>query len=383
MSLATASRTIKFIQEAGTYTAEIVSPSGDIVQFFKGNDYSNPGQIYRDLEASPAKLVLNIVSSRAAEGTVELTGDCLFYVNNDLLTFDGNNESQNRYGGRTKHFKREKPNSNSKFDSLKIQKNLVTDFGGEPVTITIVAKPIVAGSIEEISANYIIPVSKASGNNNIVTIIDGNGSNFVIRNPGDTCVLTAKLYDYGGTEVTGGLTYKWEQAVNTETGWKTLSQTGASLTVSDSEITAYGTFRCTIFKDGEKQGTDVQGVLDATDPFVINCNPDPADESIKATGGTGKIIYKPVLVANKHTNESDTTVSISGKFSFDYVLKNAAGLAYERKTNAAFCENGVSLPSDKGGFEITRTQCINAGTNIISLEIYCNQYNGDITATRP
>lgn len=73
MSVASCSRTIKFISKAGTYTAVIMSPSGDLYQDYEGTS-SDVTAIYPNFGTMQPVLYFVCTSSRVAEGVADPDG---------------------------------------------------------------------------------------------------------------------------------------------------------------------------------------------------------------------------------------------------------------------------------------------------------------------
>lgn len=67
MSKASTTRTIKFIAKAGTYTALIMCPDGDIYQEWEGTE-SDVTKVFPNFEQTKPKLNFVCMSSRVAEG---------------------------------------------------------------------------------------------------------------------------------------------------------------------------------------------------------------------------------------------------------------------------------------------------------------------------
>ena len=87
MTVSVASTTIRYSRKSGVYTTEIISPSGDLVQYYKGDEH-NPGDIYQDFGKMKPILYLMTMSSRANEGKggrVTHNGVDI-YVNNKLFS---------------------------------------------------------------------------------------------------------------------------------------------------------------------------------------------------------------------------------------------------------------------------------------------------------
>ena len=87
MSVASTSRTIKFISKAGTYTAVIMSPNGDLYQDYEGttNDVT---AVYPNFATLQPILYFVCTSSRVAEGVAD--PDAMeYYFNGEKITFSG------------------------------------------------------------------------------------------------------------------------------------------------------------------------------------------------------------------------------------------------------------------------------------------------------
>ena len=348
MSVASASRTIKFISKAGTYSAIISTPSGDLYQMWEGST-SDVTNIFPNFASTKPLLYFVCMSSRTAEGIC--TPDSIdFYVGSTKLTFSGDT-STNNFGGETGHFKKIFPSGSQLYYGLQIVKNLVVPFGFSPVTIRMVAKISYGTQSDEIEASYSIPISQSTGTAYKVTIGAGDTKNFVITEKGGSCILKALAY-LSGNALSSGLSYVWEKL--TSSGWQTLATTTQTLTVADTDIDTFGQFRVTVSQNGAEIGKDIQGVMDASDPYDIDPCPDPEDETIhEDTTGNGSITYTPKVVKRGTTTKALTCL-------FTFVVKDVNGVylnpASERTTPAASCT-------------VTRDQCL-AGGGDISIDIF-------------
>ena len=348
MSVASASRTIKFISKAGTYSAIISSPSGDLYQMWEGST-SDVTNIFPNFASTKPLLYFVCMSSRTAEGIC--TPDSIdFYVGSTKLTFSGDT-STNNFGGETGHFKKIFPSGSQLYYGLQIVKNLVVPFGFSPVTIRMVAKISYGTQSDEIEASYSIPISQSTGTAYKVTIGAGDTKNFVITEKGGSCILKALAY-LSGNALSSGLSYVWEKL--TSSGWQTLATTTQTLTVADTDIDTFGQFRVTVSQNGAEIGKDIQGVMDASDPYDIDPCPDPEDETIhEDTTGNGSNTYTPKVVKRGTTTKALTCL-------FTFVVKDVNGVylnpASERTTPAASCT-------------VTRDQCL-AGGGDISIDIF-------------
>ena len=339
MSSASVSRTIKFISKAGTYTAVIMSPSGDLYQDYEGttDDVTN---IYPDFETLQPVLYFVCTSSRVAEGVAD--PDAMeYYFNKEKISFSGG-VSTGKFAG---YFKTVAPSGDQLYYGLQILKNIVALAGYAPAVIKMVATISYGTQSDTIQASYTIPIQQATGSSYRVTIAAGDSKNFVITEKGGSCILKAMAYQ-SGNELQSNLTYAWEKMG--ATGWETLSgKTGQTLTVAADDINTYGEYRVHVYRSGSEIGTDIQGVMDASDPYDIDPHPNPEDEAItEDTSGNGQVVYTPVVV-----KRGTSTKALDTQFYF--VLKDAAG---------------VYLNSDRTtphtSYTVNRAHCQQAGGDV-------------------
>lgn len=313
MSKAAVSRTIKFSAKAGTYTATIMSPSGDLYQEWEGTSAEH--NITPNFGLTKPKLYFICMSSRVSEGIVSADNMSIkYYFNGNLINFSGDT-STGTYAG---YFKKlSGADSDQGYMGLQILQNLADLSGLSNVVIKMEASVVYNTQSDVLQAEYTIPVQKKTGSSYRVTISAGDGKAFVIREKGGSCVLKAMAYQ-SGTLLTKDLTYKWERM--TATGWEEIAgQTGQTITVSGNDIDTYGEYRVTVFREGAEIGKDIQGVMDASDPYEIDANPSPQDETIREEYVDDKIVYTPRVV----TRGTTTTAIPDAKFYF--VVKDAVG----------------------------------------------------------
>lgn len=341
MSSASTTRTIKFISKAGTYTAYINSPSGDLYQEYEtvGTEVTN---VYPDFAAKLPILYFVCMSSRVTEGVATPTS-INFYFNDTLIEFSGDTSS----GVFAGMFKKISPAGDNPYYGLQLMQNIAEVAGYAPAVIKMVAK-IVYGSVsDDIQASYTIPVQQATGTSYRVTIAAGDSNNFVIREKGGSCILKALAYQ-SGNELSKNLSYQWEKMG--ANGWETLTgKTAQTLTVSSADIDTYGEYRVTVSLSGNEIGKDIQGVMDASDPFDIDPHPSPEDEAItEDESGNGQVTYTPVVVKRGTSVKAlDTT--------FFFVLKDAAGVYLNGDS-----ERNTAVAS----YSVTRAHCIQAGGDV-------------------
>ncbi len=339
MSVASTSRTIKFISKAGTYTALIMSPSGDLYQDYEGttNDVT---AVYPNFETLQPILYFVCTSSRVAEGVAD--PDAMeYYFNGEKINFSGG-VSTGTFAG---YFKTIAPSGDQLYYGLQILKNIAALAGYAPAVIKMVATVSYGTQSDTIQATYNIPIQQATGSSYRVTIAAGDSKNFVINTKGGSCILKAMAYQ-SGNALTNDLTYVWEKM--TATGWETITDaTSQTLTVYGDDINTYGEYRVHVKRAGAEIGTDIQSVMDTSDPYDIDPHPSPEDEAItEDTSGNGEVTYTPVVV-----KRGTSTKALDTQFYF--VLKDAAGV---------YLNTDRTTP--KASQTVTRAHCVQAGGDV-------------------
>lgn len=339
MSVASTSRTIKFISKAGTYTALIMSPSGDLFIDYEGttNDVT---AVYPNFAATKPILYFVCMSSRVAEGVAD--PDAMeYYFNGEKITFSGG-VSTGTFAG---YFQTVAPSGDQLYYGLQILKDISALAGYAPATIKMVATVSYGTQSDTIQATYTIPIQQATGSSYRVTIAAGDTKNFVITAKGGSCILKAMAYQ-SGNALTKDLTYVWEKME--ATGWVVITgATAQTLTVYADDINTYGEYRVHVKRAGAEIGTDIQSVMDASDPYDIDPHPSPEDEAItEDTTGNGEVTYTPVVV-----KRGTSTKALDTQFYF--VLKDAAGVYLNSDRTTA-----------KASQTVTRAHCVQAGGDV-------------------
>ena len=339
MSVASTSRTIKFISKAGTYTAAIMSPSGDLYQDYEGttNDVT---AIYPNFETLKPILYFVCTSSRVAEGVANPDG-MEYYFNGAKITFSGG-VSTGTFAG---YFKTVAPSGDQLYYGLQIVKNIAALAGYAPAVIKMVATVSYGTQSDTIQASYTIPIQQATGSSYRVTIAAGDTKNFVITTKGGSCILKAMAYQ-SGNALSKDLTYVWEKMG--ATGWETVTgATAQTLTVRADDINTYGEYRVHVSRAGAEIGSDIQSVMDTSDPYDIDPHPSPEDEAItEDTTGNGQVTYTPVVVTRGTSTKALDT-------QFYFVLKDAAGV---------YLNSDRTTP--KSSQTVTRAHCVQAGGDV-------------------
>ena len=366
MSVAIAQAVIKYRVKSGTYTTYVNSPSGDLVQYYTGTK-SSIKKIYVDFHNSPRSIFLVSISSRQTEGVATFSDNLKVNVNGIDLSFNESHVNTTPFGSNTGQFELVKSSDSLHyFDGVKIRENLLEDSQFAPITITLSA-PVQYGTQTDIlKASYTIPVMEYSGSGNIVTIKAADNNNFVItskdtKSDASKVIMEACVYDVEtGTEITQGLTYQWQEAVATNEGWANISgKTAKTFEVTESDIATYGDYRVLVYENGNLIGSDTRSVMDATDPYVIELNPNPADETIdEDEGGNSKVTYTPKVVDRRNGK-------VASGFLFCFSVKDAGGAPLNKWQNG----NGDELDAEMAttpqkSYEVTRAQCAQAQGNV-------------------
>lgn len=362
MSEAIAQTVIKYRVKSGTYTTYINSPSGDLVQYYTGTK-SNINKVYVDFATSPRSIFLVSISSRQAEGIATFSDHVKVNVNGIDMAFNQDGVNTTAFGSNTGQFKLVKSSSSlSYYDGIEIRKNLLEDSQFAPITITLSAPVQYGTQTDVLKASYTIPVMEYSGNGNIVTIKAADNNNFVITSKDTKVKMEAYVYDVEtGAEITENLTYQWQKAVATNEGWENISNaTSKTFEVTENDIATYGDYRVLVSdNNGNLIGSDTRSVMDATDPYIINLHPNPADETIdEDESGNSKVTYTP-KVAVRGGSEVDG-------FLFCFSVKDAGGAPLNKWQNGNGDDELAAemATTAQKSYEVTRAQCMQAQGNV-------------------
>ena len=359
MTIAAATTTILFKRKIGAVSSTIISPMGDLVQFYDGTP-TVPNKIYQNFTTVKPHIYLVASSSRAADN-LDFTGSVDIYVNNQLLTFNNDGVSTNSFNGETGHFQLYKSSTAKAYnDGIKILKNLVTAFEGNQVVIKIVGRLTDGGGTsDDISATYTIPVQKSTGSGYHVTIAAGDDNNFIITSTeGKTsqCKLIAKVYsiDGEGTAVTEGLTYSWQ--MESEAGWGSSIGASNSIIITADNVASMANIRVTVMKGSETIGTDIQTVRDNTDNMTIDLGATPKDETI-VEGSGDKVTYNPHLLLDGNVQDN---------YLFQFAASDSSGMPLN---TAGDDPNLAAATNPMASFDVTEAMCVQAEGNV-ALSIY-------------
>lgn len=323
MSKASASCTVKYRRRSGTFAAVIMDPKGNVYQEYPEYASGVATGVTPNFQVTQPELAFVCTSSRVAQGIADVSAMKCMFGSRQLL-FDTSGAClglQTTAGVDTSAqgvFTLHEPDASSPYWRLRIIKDIVALAGGQPVNITMTGTVADSdGNTDEIQASYNIGISKTTGRAYRVTILAGDANMFTIRQKGGSCILKGEVRDTTGNAVTSGVTWQWQEM--SASGWTAISgATSDSLTVTEADVDSYAEFRV-VATIGSETCTDVQGVMDVSDPYILEPNPVPIDEVIDEDDTNGSVVYTPKLL----TRGSNTAVA--GQ-TFDFVVMSAAGV---------------------------------------------------------
>lgn len=360
MSSASKSVNITFLQKMGTFTPSIQSPNGDLYQEYQKN--GDVVTVYPDFSQTQPKLYFVVISSRAADG-VTTPVSMQFFFNETEIPFNSAGKSTGLFDGL---FEIIRPSASQFYWGLKICNNLVKASNYTAINIKMIGKVSERSNQQEITdsvqAVYNIPVGPYTGVAYRVTIKapENDTHNFILNNKDDSCQLEAKATQ-GNDTIKTVLYYKWYRATNSITGWEQIAgASGKTITVKASEVDCTREFMVEVYNDKDMGkdnllGFDFVTVIDASDPFDIEPNPTPADETISGDeDGNDTVTYTPRLVVRGKSE------AVESKFYF--TLKSGSGVVLNTEASR---KPTVQLSS----FAVTRADCIHAGYGNVALTI--------------
>lgn len=366
MATASASRTIKVIDRGSTFTCYIYSPSGDVFQEYDGDVcYPNFEAPTLQQENKP-KLLLIVTSSRAAEGVVSVSrNDVEFFFNGQKIQFGQNLVSSGLVGSNILdgsvsgafQIVEEESEQRKRVVGLRILKNLVPISGRASVTITMKARVVVGTHADVVQATYTIPITPYTGAAYRVVIAPGNLGNYLISAKGETCRLRAVVYKQGVEVSDNDFTYTWHRL--TANGWElfggSLNSKNKEISVRDTDVDTQGMFRVQVHKGSSLIGSDVEMVLDVSDPYEIVCNPN-RDETIDLSDPSKqKIVYSPKVVTR------GSVAGISG-YNFRFLLMDGSGNALN-KADDSIPDTDFTKPSKS--FEVLLAHAQQSGGDMV------------------
>ena len=378
------SRQVKFISKAGTYTAILQSNRGQLWQSYQG-DVTAPNNITPNYESLTDRPTLNfvVVSSRTS-GNTGLSSMPKWYFGNTLLNQSSVPGSQS--GGLTitaaivvgstaynlaDYFDLITPdvNNGQLYYGLRIKKNVVVIAQGSAVTVKAVGVIAGANFSDEVQASHTINIYPQTGSAAQIDILDittvegvaNVGRNFTFD--ADNQIITMKVESYigssrvdnGASQITANqITYLWQRIENGV--WTNVQSNGSNVTtqtinVSEQDVHTYAKYRCAVYKNNVLLGYGKANIMDSTDPYIIEPNPSPKDETIEDSGDT--VVYTPKIVSR------GTGAEVSGfsNMKYNFVFTASDGVVVGSATNA-----------DTG--TVTYAMCLANGNIDVTIESY-------------
>ena len=368
MSKVQVSRQVKFISKAGTYTAMIQCNRGQLWQSFQGTA-ATPSNITPDYASLQDKPVLRfvVVSSRSANAAV-VSGTPKWYFGSAQINSANINQIDTAYQSYFELVNPDIPNGQYYY-GLRIKANLVTLAQGSAVGIKAVGT--VSGqnfkdTVQAETTVNIYPQTEASAQIDILDIsptgtVGVTGKNFTFDHEDENIVLKVDTYVGGAIVSPALLTYRWEKVSNG--AWTLVSEgTGTSyqqLTVNEKDVHTYAKYRCRVKRGDELLGYGKANLMDSTDPYIIEPNPQKynssnvslgTDESIENVGEY--VEYTPMIVSRSNPGVAATGFSTA---KFNFMFSASDGNLVAQTLNSA---NG----------SVTYAMCLSNGNIDVSIE---------------
>lgn len=361
MSKAFAQRTVKFINKVGTYTAYLQSSQGDLWQTYtlNGSTYQS---IIPDYASLQPVIYFVCISSRVS-GTSNVNGTPQWYFGDTLLNSGSTVDATINGKQASLYFELVAPSGSQPYYGLRIKKNLVELTNGSSIAIKAVGTLLISatGTTDTIQAQAAISITPATSNGIHVSILDVTpvgggviGRSFTFTEEEQTITMKAQTYegaslldDTAANITANSITYQWQKIVNG--AWTAISgQTGQQITISENDVMTYQQYRCAVYRSGELLGYGTANVMDATDPFVINPNPSPLDETIEDEGDT--VTYTPQIVSRDSGNvQTDLT---NQGFNFNLMASDGNDIVTPI-TGAASCTVTYAMCLSYGDITVT------------------------------
>ena len=358
MSKAYAQRTVKFINKVGTFTAYLQCAQGELWQTYKldGTTYTD---IYPNYETTQPVVDFVVISSRVA-GATNLNGMPTWYLGSTQI-----NNGTTMLNGMGTYFELLTPTGGRSYYGIKIKKNLVALTSGSSITLKAEGDLLIStlSTTDKIHAVTTISIMPATASGAKVVIMDvtqavqqGTRTAFTFTSEEQQMSLRADSYT-GSTPLTSNLTYQWQivrngqwtnLTNNSQTGGNIISgATSQTLIIGENVVMTYVQIRCEVKRSGTFFAYGVANIMDATDPFVINPNPNPSDETIENSGDT--VTYTPKIVS-RNTGAEQTSLT-NQKFNFN--LTNSAGVNVVTPiTNAASATVTYDMCASNGDINV-------------------------------
>lgn len=381
MSKAYAQRTVKYINKVGTFTAYLQSSYGDLWQTYikNGDEYQS---IVPNYETVRPVLYFVCISSRTA-GTSNINGVPTWYFGSTKLNTGSTIDATISGKAASNYFELVSPSTGQPYYGLRIKKNIVELTGGSSVSIKAVGELLISatGTTDEIQAYTSISITPATANAIHITVLDVTnvgggvtGRSFTFTSEGQQIEMKVQTYEgaiqldaTAATITSNAITYQWQKIVNG--AWTNVSDaTTQNLTVGEDDVMTYQQYRCAVSRSGNLLGYGVANIMDATDPFIIEPNPDKVDETIENT--TDTVGYTPKIVSRDSGTEQ-TSLTAQG-FLFNYTNSQGVDLTPSALSSKACTGTSTNDTFIVGGgsshYPVDYTMCQSNGDILVNIE---------------
>lgn len=343
MSSLQTDRTVKFVSKIGTFTTELKSNRGQLWQTYDSDDDFNANIAcvpdFNALSSNDKPVVYFVVLSSRTTGSSPLSEVPEFYFNGTKL----NNAGSTTILTYNDYFQIVYDATNQRY-GLKILKNLV--YIAQKASAEIKAVGTISGAnfTDEVYAKTTVQIFPSNGADIIVDILDvsngvtengntgsandGAGVNFTFTAEQQKIKLRADVYK-GGVKITSGVTYQWQKIANGAYANIT-GATGQRTVIAEDEVMTYAKIRCQVAVNGQGPYYGHAPLMDATDPYILDPNPDKEDETISNPGDT--VTYHPRVV----TRANPTTPVNGVTTNYNFGLFTSAGIDLTAGQNATY-----------------------------------------------
>lgn len=263
MSTAMNKVSVTRLKDGTTYTANIASSMGDLIQYF---DTSKVLPDWSDVNGHPV-LVMHVVSS-LGDGETDMANMSLYYDGVKVISAGATTDSAGRF---------QLSKGSDGLWRCTILKNLVSPGPASNAanhTIRMVGESVDGTKIQ---AEKAVSCSPLTDSGRRAVIVAGDANCFTVdQSKNNSCVLKAMLVDLGViSDPPSGFAYQWYRQ-SSSSGWTALSgKTSQTLTVNASDVETMAVYRVRIYNASStpaEEYYDVETVMDIGDPFYLNLN---------------------------------------------------------------------------------------------------------------
>lgn len=371
MSLASAQRTIRFTTHGGTYTAHLIAPQGDIYQEYSGTESAPRAPYIPDFATLATKPLIQLVvtSSRATE--VAEPDGVEWYFNGELIRFPQSPYDVANLASPTIPAGTFFRSTNVGYPCILITGNIAPIAHYAPATIAAQATLTYGTMQDTIQAQCAIPISLSRGSSYKVTIASADNKAMVLHSSTDECQLRALTYLAGALDNPSNFTYQWSRwgtnATHAIPTWLPLG-TAQNQTINASMVDSQLIVRVEVSHATGSHalvGADTQVVIDASDPWEIDPNPNPADETIvQGDSVRNSVTYRPIL--HRRGKEAAAEQPSGGHiWYFSAFAPSGMPLTIGPGGEEYISISASTLQADPSeGFTITSAHCAQAGGDV-------------------